>query len=69
VVWTRYKNQGAVKDNSAGNGAWREEERQTEKEMGRQHARVDRTKAEPHHTRTEDREMGKAGCEVKVKTQ
>jgi hypothetical protein len=64
VVWTRDKIQGAVKHNSAGNGAWREEERQTEKEMGGQHPRerqtekemggqhprVDGTKAERHHT-------------------
>jgi hypothetical protein len=49
----------------AGNGAWREEERQTEKEIGGQHSRVDGTKAERHHTSGRgQREMERAGCEV-----
>jgi hypothetical protein len=65
VVWTRNKIQRTVKDNSARNGAWSEEERQTEKEMGRQHPRVDRTKAGRHHTSGRgQREMERAGCEV-----
>jgi hypothetical protein len=59
------RSKGLLEDNSAGNGAWREEERQTEKEMGGQHPRVDGTKAERHHTSVRgQRETERAGCKV-----